>query len=95
MGRKSRGRGRDGPVWEVQYKQSLFLITPAHVHNWTHFDVLPEQPPRPPIPGSRATALSLLGKHVDTSLSPWWDHRDMERPRDNGNETKECEVVRG
>lgn len=29
MGRKSRGRGRDGPVWEVQYKQSLFFNHPG------------------------------------------------------------------
>lgn len=50
-------------------------------------------PPPPRL--SQATVLSLLGKHVDTSLSLWWDHRDMERPRDNGNETKECEVVAG
>lgn len=29
MGRKSRGKGRDGPVWEVQYKQSMFFNHPG------------------------------------------------------------------
>lgn len=57
MGRKSRGRGRRGPIWEVQCKQSQFLIIPAHVRSWTHFDVLPQRPLRPPIPRSQTAML--------------------------------------
>ncbi len=57
MDRKSRGRGRRGPIWEAQCKQSPFLIIPAHVRNWTHFDVLPQRPLRPPIPRSQTAAL--------------------------------------
>lgn len=55
--RKSRGRGKRGPIWEVQCKQSRFLIIPAHVWNWTLFDVLPQRPLRPPIPRSQTAAL--------------------------------------
>lgn len=54
MGRKSRGRGGGpGPIWEVQCKQSQFLIIPAHVLSWTHFDVLPQRPLRPALPRSQ------------------------------------------
>lgn len=61
--RKSGGRGRRGPIWEVQCKQSRLLIIPAHVRNSAHFDVLPQRPLRPPIPQSQtACAKSRLGK---------------------------------
>lgn len=70
MDRKSRGRGgRRRPIWEVQCKQSRFLIIPAHVQNWTHFDVLPERPLRPPIPCSQTAVLrASRGKRADRVL---------------------------
>lgn len=69
MGRKPRGRGRRGLIWEVQCKQSQFLIIPAHVRSWTHFDVLPQRPLRPPISRSQtAAARAGRGEHADSSL---------------------------
>lgn len=41
----------------MQCKQSQFLIIPAHVLSWTHFDVLPQRPPRPALPRSQTVAL--------------------------------------
>lgn len=69
MGRKSRGRGTRRPIWEVQCKQSPFLIIPAHVRNWTHFDVLPQRPLRPPIPCSQTAVLRASQGNVQIAAS--------------------------
>lgn len=88
MDKKSRGRGRRGPIWEVQCKQSRFLIIPAHVRNWTRFDVLPQRALHPPIPSSQTALLrasrgkrvdSVLGQAREASSTLWhtekWDER--------------------
>ena len=98
MGRKSRGRGRRGPIWEVQCKQSQFLIIPAHVRNWTHFDVLPQRPLRPPIPRSQTAALRASQGNTQIAAS---DKRTAQGGTGRHSvpcgtlrrETKECEVV--
>lgn len=62
MDRKSKGRGKRGPEWEAQCKQSQLLIIPAHVRNWTYFDVVPQRPLRPPIPRSQTAAPRASGE---------------------------------
>lgn len=56
MDRKSKRRGKRGPEWEAQCKQAQLLIIPAHVRNWSCFDVVPQRPLRPPIPRSQTAA---------------------------------------
>lgn len=70
MDRKSRGRGRRGPIWEVQCKQSQLLIIPAHVRNWTHFDVLPQYPLHPPLLSSQ-TAVLRASRGAGVQIVAW------------------------
>lgn len=98
MDRKSRGRGRRGPIWEVQCKQSWFLIIPAHVRNWTHFDVLPQRPP-PPSHFSFPNGLAE-GRPGELADSGRGRRRAQGETRMHSvpcgtlrRETKECEVV--
>lgn len=80
--RKSRGRGQRGSVWKVQCKQSQLLIIPAHVRNWTYFDVFPLRPLRPPIPRSQTAAWRAKGeKPVQIVAS---DTRGARRERGSG-----------
>ncbi|KAK5918467.1 hypothetical protein CgunFtcFv8_003230 [Champsocephalus gunnari] len=72
---------RRGPIWEVQCKQSRFLIIPAHVRNWTHFDVLPQRRLRPPIARSQTAELRARQGNVqivssdrgEEAFSTFWD----------------------
>lgn len=70
MDRKSRGRGRRGPIWEVQCKQSQLLIIPAHVRNWTHFDVILQYPLHPPLLSSQ-TAVLRASRGAGVQIVAW------------------------
>lgn len=88
MDRKSRGRGRRGPIWEVQCKQSQLLIIPAHVRSWMHFDVFPQRPLRPPIPRSQTACAEGRGKGgcSDSSLGRVRARGVAERGRERDEE---------
>lgn len=50
MGRKSRGRGRHGPIWEVQCKQSVFFNHPSSCLELDTLWCSPSAPPPPSHP---------------------------------------------
>lgn len=93
MDRKSKrswGRGAGGPYGKCSVNSFGFLIGPAHVLNWTHFDVSPSAPPPPshlslpngPWRNAQIPASDGLKRGVTLYLL---GHVEME--------TEECEVV--
>lgn len=98
MDRKSRGRGRRGPIWEVQCKQSRFVNHPGSRSGLDTLWCSPWAPPPPShlsFPNGRAEGQP--GKHADSGLG---QSRAQGEPRRHSvpcgtprRETKECEVV--
>lgn len=69
MDRKSTGRGRRGPTWEVQSKQSPFFNHPSSRSELEALWCSPSAPPppsRPSLPNGRTEGQT--GKHADSAL---------------------------